>query len=323
MACAQKEGVGKWAVRVGIILSGLMFASTVFAGVTRNADHLVPTGKGWGEANANPHRNPPATSPSGISYHGGPIMPGSVNAYFIWYGNWSSGPKPSDSGSTVSLLSNLFGPGGIGGSGYELINTTYGAAGGSISGAIGLGGDTTDNYSQGTKLSDSRVAAVVSTALRGAKIPIDPNGVYFVLTSSDVSESSGFCTSYCGWHSHAALNGADIKYAFVGNPDRCPMACEAQAIGPNNDTGGDAMASVVAHEAEEMTTDPDLNAWYDSTGQENADKCAWKFGPVANTSNGAIFNQTFNGLHWLIQMNWENSGGGGCAQTLGGPFYTY
>ena len=29
---------------------------------------------------------------------------------------------------------------------------------------------------------------------------------------------------------------------------------------------------------EETATDPDLNAWYDRRGYENADKCAWTFG---------------------------------------------
>ena len=36
-----------------------------------------------------------------------------------------------------------------------------------------------------------------------------------------------------------------------------------------------AMVSVIAHEAAEAVSDPNLNAWFDSTGQENADKCAW------------------------------------------------
>jgi len=321
MACAQRSGVGEWAVRVGAVLCMLIFASSAFAGVTRNAEDLAPTGKGWGEAKetANGKHNTPPSGSTGISFHGGAVMPGAVNAYFIWYGNWSSGPKPSDSATSVSLLSSLFAPGGIGGSGYDLINTTYAG----VAGEIGLEGATTDNYSQGTKLSDAAVLSVVSNALKGAKLPTDPNGVYFVLTSSDVAESSGFCTSYCGWHDHGAVNGTDIKYAFVGNSDRCPSACEAQRVSPNNDTGADSMASVMAHEAEEMATDPDLNAWYNSSGQENADLCAWKFGPIADTSAGAMYNQTFNGLHWLIQMNWENSGSGGCAQTLGGAFYTY
>ena len=38
--------------------------------------------------------------------------------------------------------------------------------------------------------------------------------------------------------------------------------------------------------------------------------------------NGAKFNQTFGGHNWMIQMEWENSRGGGCDQTLGGPFFT-
>jgi len=79
----------------------------------------------------------------------------------------------------------------------------------------------------------------------------------------------------------------------------------------------------MAHEAEEALTDEDLNAWYDSSGLENADKCAWKFGPTTGTIGNGAYNQTFtNGYNWLIQMNWENSRRGGCDQTVGGTFYT-
>ena len=77
-------------------------------------------------------------------------------------------------------------------------------------------------------LTDSDVQAVVANALTSNALQTDPKGVYFVLTSADVNESSGFCTQYCGWHTHANINGADIKYAFVGNPDRCPSSCSAQ-----------------------------------------------------------------------------------------------
>jgi hypothetical protein len=41
------------------------------------------------------------------------------------------------------------------------------------------------------------------------------------------------------------------------------------------------MASIIAHELEEAATDPDLNAWYDRRGMENADKCAWTFGSTS------------------------------------------
>ena len=50
------------------------------------------------------------------------------------------------------------------------------------------------------------------------------------------------------------------------------------------------MASIIAHELEEAATDPDLNAWYDRRGDENADKCAWTFGTTYTAANGAIAN---------------------------------
>ncbi len=284
---------------------------------TAYTSHMVPTGKGWSEERA--YASHTVVTGNGISWHGGPIMPGAAHVYYIWYGNWTSGPKLSDSQTTVNLLNALFGTaGGISGSGYERINTTYG----NVTGNLAWAGSTTDKYSQGTRLSDARVGMVVSNAISSGKLPKDANGIYFVLTSSDVSETSGFCSYYCGWHTSASISGTDIKYAFVGNPDRCPSACEMQTISPNNDSGADGMASIMAHEAEEALTDPDLNAWYDSRGAENADKCAWKFGPTTGTIGSGAYNQTFGSHRWLIQMNWENARGGGCDQTLGGPFYT-
>ncbi len=114
-------------------------------------------------------------------------------------------------------------------------------------------------------------APIVSSAISSGRLAKDPNSVYFVLTSSDVTASSGFCTQYCGWHTHGTISGIDIKYAFVGNPDRCPSACEPQTTGSNGNAGADGMASIIAHEMEEAVTDPDLNAWFTRNGAENTD----------------------------------------------------
>jgi hypothetical protein len=62
-----------------------------------------------------------------------------------------------------------------------------------------------------------------------------------------------------------------------------------------------------------MVTDPNLNAWYDRRGYENADKCAWTFGTTYTTSNGAQANMNLGGLNFLIQQNWVNANGGFCA----------
>ncbi len=315
------------------VLLLLLSAALVAAQTVRSGSDLKPNGKGWGEEDKttnntpNGESNKSRTGSNGISYHGGPVMTtaagdSTVNVYFIWYGNWSK-TSGSDSQNSQNLLDTLFSSTGLNNSGYEKINTTYYDGSSShVSGSLVLAKSANDNYSQGTALSDAQVQAVVSNAISNGSLPNDVHGLYFVLTSSDVNETSGFCTQYCGWHTHGTIGGNDVKYSFVGNPDRCPSACEAQTTSPNNNSGADGMASIMAHESEEAISDPDLNAWYDVRGNENADKCAWKWGPLSTASNGSKYNQTLGGYHWLIQMNWENASGGGCAQTYGGPFYT-
>ena len=253
---------------------------------------------------ANPHAKPGS---NGINYHGGPLMLGTTNIYYIWYGNWSGN-------SATTILTDL--ANGIGGSSYFNINTTYyDGSNTNVSNSVNYGGSTTDNYSRGTSLSDSAIQGVVVSALTSGRLPYDVNGVYFVLTSADVTASSGFCTQYCGWHTHGSINGFDIKYSFVGNPDRCPSACEAQTTGPNGNAGADGMASIISHELEESVTDPDLNAWYDTRGAENADKCAWTFGSTYRVANGAAANVSLGSRDFLIQRNWVNASGGYCSMS--------
>ena len=276
-------------------------------------EDLVPTGKGWGErpanagqGNAQGKSSKPASGSNGISYHGGPLILGTTNVYYIWYGDWSGN-------SATSILPDLANK--IGGSGYYNINTTYyNSSNLPVTNSVQLAGSTTDNYSQGTALSDAGVQSVVASAISSGRLPKDTNAVYFVLTSADVNETSGFCTQYCGWHTHGTISGSDIKFSFVGNPDRCPSACEAQSTSsPNGNPGADGMASVIAHELEEAVTDPDLNAWYDRRGYENADKCAWTFGTEVTAANGSKYNMTLGSRNYLIQQNWVNASGGYCS----------
>ncbi|HEY6764784.1 MAG TPA: hypothetical protein VI386_08425 [Candidatus Sulfotelmatobacter sp.] len=296
-----------------------------YAQIARNATHLVPTGKGWGETAAG--QTPGAgsvkkgPSTSGIFYHGGPIMAGNVHLYFIWYGNFATGPAKSDSLVTQDLLTELFSEGGLGATPYARINSTYTDSAQYVSGKFALVQGVFDPYSYGMNLSDAAVAGIVANAIGNHALPRDSNGVYFVLTSSDVDETSGYCRKYCGWHNHTDIDAVDIKVAFVGNPDRCPSACEEQVESPNGNSGADAMASIMALETNEAINDPDLNAWYDANGNESGDKCMWKWGAVTGTLGIRAFNLTAAGHDWLIPMNWENARGGGCDQALGGKFY--
>jgi hypothetical protein len=286
---------------------------------------LIPSGKGWGVPGTLPVTeltNDTVTTGNGIQYHNGPIIPGTVHIYFVWYGNWVNGLRTSDSPTTVSLLQGLFAPHVLGGSPYAKINSTYGDQTNNVTGNFQLKAAAVDAYSQGTKLTDAALTTVISNAIASKTLPLDANGVYEILSSSDVTETSGLCKTYCGFHGHTKISNTDIKFVFVGNTDRCPGACEAQTVTPNGDSGADGMANIMAHETEESITDPDLTAWFNNVATENADLCQWKFGPLVGTLGQGGYNQTLGGRHWLIQMNWENAHGGGCAQKLNGPFYT-
>lgn len=293
----------------------LLFVVSLNAQTVRtdnNGRGLRPTGKGWGERDITPvdpnqQQDGFVTPANGINYHGGPVMTTTKNIYYIWYGTWSSNAK--------SILTNLAQT--EGGSPYFNINTTYyNSAGTKVSNSISYKTSTTNNYAQGRSLSDSAIRTIVSNAISSGALPRDTNGVYFVLTASDVNETSGFCTQYCGWHTHSRISGSDIKYAFIGNPARCLSSCAAQSNSPNGDAGADGAASILAHELEEAATDPDLNAWYDSQGEENADKCAWTFGTTQTASNGSKYNVTFGSRQYLIQRNWVNASGGYCAMSF-------
>lgn len=273
-----------------------------------------------------------------LYYHGGPVLDtvqtAPATAYYLWYGSWgqtgaTSTGVPSDGQQTVTELPDEIlestgtsaAPNDPGQSYFD-INTDYYSI--SSNGTHNEIANTTaiwnkgyyDNYSQGTSLSDAAVQQVVTTALDSGQVPIDPDGVYFVLTSSNVSETSGFCTQYCAWHddyTYSSTTGADydIKYAFIGNTDACPSACEIQTTSPHDDTGLDGMANTAAHEFEEGVTDPDLDAWYSRSGNENADNCVWNFGSSSTAANGSSYNQqwdvpgTTTPDQWMIQQNWN------------------
>ena len=246
-------------------------------------------------------------SNNGISYRGGPVMTSGQNAYIIWYGNWAP--------TKQTIIQDFLGH--LGGSPYFNINTSYyDSASNRVKNSITLAGQTTDAYSitggqsSTYSLSDSDIQTIVTSAVTKNNWK-DPNGVFFVLTSVDVKKS-GFLTAYCGWHTYATIANTNTKFAFVGDPGTNGACSMQTSISPNGDVGADAMVSVIAHEIEESATDPNLNAWYDSRGNENADKCAWTFGSTY-TANGALANMKLGTRNYLVQRNWVNASGGYCS----------
>jgi len=244
-----------------------------------------------------------AAASSPISYHGGAIMNGVSKIVIVWYGNWNQTNKTDTPAGQQIIRDALYG--------MSVQNPVYNYSGITTAYASNLGSYTQasgtsvtqassaviNEFTQptsatygGRTLTDASVFSLVK-AYAGAG---DANAIYLVLSSSDIAESSGFLTKYCGWHTYGSTGSNLIKYGFIGNPNRSLAACAVQSVSPNGNAAVDAMVSVIAHELVETVTDPFLNAWYNGAGSENSDMCAWTFGSQTKVSS--------NGSYWNVNL---------------------
>ncbi len=248
-----------------------------------------------------------------LQYHGGAVLTRTPHVYFLWYGDWTGSPAQPILTDFVSSLS---------GSSYYQINTAHhDAAGRHVPKSISYSGSAAEPYSQGISLDAEGVLRALEAAFHHGTLPLDPNGLYFVLTSADVEETSGFCTDYCSWHHHAKIGRVDVKYAFLGNPAHCPEACElVPGNTPNGDAAADAMVAGLAARINEMVTNPDGDGWFDEAGLESTDKClatADPFGLTFIAADGARANLRLGARNFLVPRSWVNddtaASGGRCA----------
>jgi len=223
-------------------------------------------------------------------------------APIYWGSNWGNS---SFTGDKVTGLDYLYSH--VGGSGYAHTNSEYYDGSGNVNTtSISKASNVIDTSATPSGApSTSQVLAEVANATNNNPVA----NAYYPVYSDQPRGSAG----YCAWHSSGTINGIRVQFGFFFNLDNDP-GCDPQA--PTNlghSQGLSALANVTGHELSEMLTDPQLNAWYDQRGSENADKCAWTFaGPVT------IGNQS-----WKIQGNWSNAAAnnnsgyanGGCIQT--------
>jgi hypothetical protein len=292
----------KW-IAVGMVVavclsSGVGAASTATAA---GGPPSIAAGPAFGFV---PSRNANHQKPRGrlqlLSWHNGPVMHSTTVVPVFWGSNWDS---TSFTGDKISGLDTFYS--NVGGTGYASTNAEY---------TDGSGNVNTTDISKASDLSDhsatpsgapstSQVLAEVAKVTNGNPVP---NG-YYPVYSDQPRGSAG----YCAWHSSGTINGIRVQFGFFFNLDGDP-GCDPQAP-TNHSQGLSALANVSGHELSEMLTDPQLNAWYDQRGAENADKCAWTFSGIVS----------IGGQDWKIQGNWSNAAAnansgytsGGCIQT--------
>jgi hypothetical protein len=176
-------------------------------------------------------------------------------------------------------------------------------------------------------LDDDQLQAEINhvTAARG--LPRNLTHIYVLFLPKHVescfypgSTVSGgnFCTinhhrsaAYCAYHSQAPSGTVYANMPFPIYQSSTGYTCSSDAVfptvqTPNGNADADTEVSPTSHEIMEAATDPDVSTgWYDSSGYENGDECAYVFGQTQGTA-GQLYNQVINGNRYLTQEEFSN-----------------
>ncbi|OZJ05819.1 hypothetical protein BZG36_00952 [Bifiguratus adelaidae] len=248
-----------------------------------------------------------------LDYLGGEVVTGPVNVYLIFYGSWDLANETHHVQDYMTFFNN------IGSSNwFDTLKLYRSNSGNSVTGPLYLQPSVIDNFSAGKSLQgNSSHIAIIEQAINHGQISqgnVDKNGLYFIIASDDVEDQSGFCTSWCSYNSWSE----ELLYAFIGNPNRCPQQCIPSLIrdkSPNNDPALDSIVNMMAHELQELLTDPWGDAYRiqsnnatSAQGEEAGDMCApphvssadW-FQFVHRDEQGAAYNFGLAGKNYLLQ----------------------
>jgi hypothetical protein len=228
--------------------------------------------------------NTAGTSPD-MTFHGGTVLTASKTEAIFW-GAWS---PTSD---IVTGLDTFFS--GFGGSHYAADSSEYAGSNGQVTSASTYLGHVFD-----TTTAPKRALSTNSAVAEGCKITnnsTDPGALYLIYTSTGAGH-----VNYCAWHTWGTCsNGALIQVAYMPNITGI-TGCDPGDTVTGHSEGLAALANVTAHELSETITDARGNAWYDSSGNENGDKCAWSF------PSGTQPVVLADGTGWVLQGEWSNN----------------
>jgi hypothetical protein len=160
-------------------------------------------------------------------------------------------------------------------------------------------------------LTDAQLQAEIGRVIQTNNLPTGTGTEYFLFTPKNVGSCYGqqcAFSYFCAYHSNFTLNGSQVLYANMPYAAYVPRYCGSGESPNNNDA--DSTINVTSHEHNETITDPLGTAWYDSSGNEDGDKCAWNFGTPLGGSAGAEYNQVINGGHYYLQQEWSNQSSG-------------
>ncbi len=219
-----------------------------------------------------------------MTYHGGKIMPTAVTEAIFWGTSWAnySGDKMSGIDAWYTGFNN---------SNYARTTDEYTGSNGQVGALTTHLGHVVD---PSPSTGGSQTSAILGEVCKMIKSPdASGNGYYAVYTDTPRGNAN-----YCAWHSAGSCGGVPVQFAFFFKLDG-DSGCDPQDSSGMHSQGLSAIANVTGHELSEARSDPaSPGAWYDGSGAENGDKCAWTFNvPLVTFSNGTA---------WKMQGEWSN-----------------
>jgi hypothetical protein len=274
-------------IGAGVIAVALALASTITGGTVASARPELVAGAAHGMIK--PHGAAKAsggTRTPNMTYHGGAVMTQAVTQAIFWGTSWGS-----DTSDKITGIDSLYR--GLGGSNYARTNTEYtNSSGTHVGTAVIYNGHVNDPSTASGGGSTSAILAEVQRVITNP----DPSGNGYYPVYTDVPRGSA---GYCAWHSSGTINGIRVQFGFFWKLDG-DAGCDPQDSVNGHSQGLAALANVSGHEFSEMMTDPaSPGAWYDGSGAENGDKCAWTYGGPTVTLP--------NNTQWKIQGEWSNA----------------
>ena len=221
-----------------------------------------------------------------MTLNGGDVMPTAVTEAIFWGTSWANS---SFVGDKISGIDSWYS--GFGNSNYAGTSNEYaGTAGDFVTSNVSYLGHIVDTSAAPSHA--PKTSAILNEVCSHITNPVT-SGYYAVYVDTPRGHAG-----YCAWHSWGACNGVPVQFAFFFNLDG-DAGCDPQDTSGLHSQGLAALANVSGHELSEARTDPRGAGWFDSSGAENGDKCAWVFGaPLLSFSNGS---------QWKIQGEWSNA----------------
>ena len=147
------------------------------------------------------------------------------------------------------------------------------------------GGAFIDSQTAVSTITDSQIQTYLTGLFNAGKLRANSNTVYGVFfpagTNVQLSAGQESCSSFCAYHSGYYYGSTAIIYAAFPYPN-------CGGCNPYGYAAADMLTMFVGHETRESVTDA-YGAWYDSSGYEADDKCAWS--NLYRTANGNFFVQ--------------------------------